>query len=364
MIRTSEGLGRSIIIAAAVVVVLAGITAASSLLGWILLSLLFAILCYPVYAWLTRLGLPAGISLAVIGLILIVVVVVLAAIVAGSIAQLVSELPTYQAQIAERVNGIVGWLQGRGVKVPEDGLSGVVNTGAVMRWSVELLSAISMTGFTFINIVLTLLFLVVDGPKMVARMRAGLGEEYPLVVRLTTVSPKVVRYFGVRAYVNLLTGAGATVAYILLGVPYAVLWGVLLFFMSFVPYLGIFVASVPPVLLAFALHGLGAALLVIACITLVNFTVENLVMPRLVGTSLRMAPSVVFISFFFWTWLLGPSGALLAAFLTVLVIVLLDSYERTQWLANLMSGAELEPAEVAAVSTAPEAVVPDASAPA
>ena len=85
-------------------------------------------------------------------------------------------------------------------------------------------------------------------------------------------------------------------------------------------------------------------------------------MPRLVGTSLRMAPSVVFISFFFWTWLLGPSGALLAAFLTVLVIVLLDSYERTKWLADLMSGAELEPAEVAAAAATPIDAVPDAPA--
>ena len=111
-----------------------------------------------------------------------------------------------------------------------------------------------------------------------------------------------------------------------------------MFFLSFVPYLGILVASVPPVLLALAEYGPERAMLVIAGVTVVNAVLENLVMPRLVGSSLHIAPGVVFLSVFFWALLLGPSGALLASFLTVLAIVLLDSYESTRWMARMMAG--------------------------
>src|SRR6185436_16231202 len=81
----------------------------------------------------------------------------------------------------------------------------------------------------------------------------------------------------------------------------------------------------------------GRALLVVVGITVINLMLENVVMPRMVGTSLSIAPTVVLVSFFVWTGLLGPSGALLSVFMTILLLVILDSFDRTRWLAGVMT---------------------------
>jgi predicted PurR-regulated permease PerM len=222
-----------------------------------------------------------------------------------------------------------------------------------MSWFVTLLYAISSVTFNFLYILLLVLFLLADGPAMMARMRDGLGTSHALVARLDQVGPKVARIFGIRAYINVLTAAGVAAALWLLGIDFALLWGALLFFMSFVPYIGIFVASAPPVLLALAEYGVERALLVIVGITVINLTLENVVMPRIVGSSLSLTPTFVLVSFFLWIWLLGASGALLAVFLSTLMIVVLDSYERTRWLAAAMMGSGDEPVEMSEPTAAP-----------
>jgi predicted PurR-regulated permease PerM len=290
--------------------------------------------------------------LLVVALLLLAVVAGLAWLVAVSFSQMVASAPRYQAQLTDQVAELRAALDAMRLPVPLGALTDVVDSGALIDGLVALLRALANVVFNLFYMLLLVLFLLVDGPAMMARMRAGLGADHPLATRLSLVGPKVVRYFGLRAYLNLLTGAGVGIALWLLGIDYALLWGTLLFFFSFIPYIGIFLASIPPVLLAFAEYGLGRALLVVVGITVINLMLENIVMPRMVGTSLSITPTVVLISFFLWTGLLGGSGALLSVFLTMLLMLILDSFERTRWLASVMTegGAETDDA-ASSVST-------------
>jgi AI-2 transport protein TqsA len=56
--------------------------------------------------------------------------------------------------------------------------------------------------------------------------------------------------------------------------------------------------------------------------TLINFVAENLVAPKLVGRGLSVSPLIVFLSFMFWSWVLGPLGLLLSMPLTIIVMLL------------------------------------------
>lgn len=88
---------------------------------------------------------------------------------------------------------------------------------------------------------------------------------------------------------------------LILGIDFALLWGVLTFFLSFVPYIGIFLATAPSVLLALAQYGLGMAIFVIVAVTIINVMAENLVAPKIIGKGLSISPLIVFLSFFFWS---------------------------------------------------------------
>jgi predicted PurR-regulated permease PerM len=146
----------------------------------------------------------------------------------------------------------------------------------------------------------------------------------------------VIRQFGLRTVVNLITGASFGLFLFLIGVDFPLLWGVLTFFLSYIPYLGIVIAAIPAVLLALAEFGLDKALLVIAGLAVTNVIAENVLAPTLMGRGLNVSPTVVFLSFTFWFWLLGAPGAFLAMPLTLFIALMLDTYLETRWLANLI----------------------------
>ena len=95
--------------------------------------------------------------------------------------------------------------------------------------------------------------------------------------------------------------------------------------------------------LAFAEHGLTNAVLVIVGVIIINVLAENLLSPMLMGRGLSISPTVLFIGFLFWAWLLGGPGAFLAAPLTIFLILMLDTFPETRWLANVMGIGGPEP---------------------
>ena len=112
---------------------------------------------------------------------------------------------------------------------------------------------------------------------------------------------------------------------LVLGIDDPLLWAVAAFFLSFVPYLGLVLAMIPPTILALAESGpLAAAAFVIGG-TALNLIAENLLEPTLTGRALSLSTWLVFIMFFFWVWLLGPVGALLSMPITVLVVLVLST---------------------------------------
>ena len=86
------------------------------------------------------------------------------------------------------------------------------------------------------------------------------------------------------------------------------------------------------------------AIVVIVRVMIINGTAENLVAPKLIGQGLRVSPLVVFLSFVLWSWILGPLGMFLSMPLTVILMFLLDSFDSTRWVAELMAGSSDSPA--------------------
>ena len=142
-------------------------------------------------------------------------------------------------------------------------------------------------------------------------------------------------------------GAGDAIFLAILGVDFPVLWGLLAWFLGYIPSVGFWLALIPPFLLAFAEFGPGTALLVLIGYVLINGSVQNLIQPKLMGDSVDLSPLSITASLFIWTWVIGPMGALLAVPLTMGVQkLILQPYDSSRWLAELMSAAPSESPEV------------------
>jgi predicted PurR-regulated permease PerM len=95
-------------------------------------------------------------------------------------------------------------------------------------------------------------------------------------------------------------------------------------------------AVAPAVVLALAEHGVTSALLVIVGVIVINVLADNALLPMLMGRGLSISPTILFIGFILWAWLLGGPGAFLAAPLTIFLILMLETFPETRWLASVM----------------------------
>ena len=126
----------------------------------------------------------------------------------------------------------------------------------------------------------------------------------------------------------------------ILGVDYAVLWGLIAFLLNFVPTVGSFIAAVPAVLLALVQLGFASAGLTLLGFVVVNFVMGSAVEPRWMGKGLNLSPLVVFVSLVLWGWVLGPVGMLLSIPLTIMVKIALATNEGTHWLSIMLGDSK------------------------
>jgi predicted PurR-regulated permease PerM len=111
----------------------------------------------------------------------------------------------------------------------------------------------------------------------------------------------------------------------------------LAFVTNYIPNIGFVIGVIPPALLALLTDGWVTALWVVVGYSLINFTIQEFIQPKIVGDSVNLAATVTFVSVFFWTWVIGPLGAILCIPLTLFVrTVMLEPYESTRWLADLI----------------------------
>jgi predicted PurR-regulated permease PerM len=333
---------RPLLIIASAVLVLGAMQIAAPILNPLLLALVITLLCNPIYLWLQRCGMASWFALLImIGSFLIgaVAVVIFIGI---SLSRLTASLTVYQSLLAEQELALRNWLAGYGLVAADIQFFGLINSANLTRVLGAMIAGISNVLGNALLVIVMVVFFLIELPAFRRRLRANLGEHNPLFVRLQRFGGSVVSYFVIRTYINLAVALGASLALAGLAVPFAPLWGLVIFLLSYIPYIGIPVAALPAVLLALAEHGATRAGLVILAITLINAAVENLVAPALIGRRLSLSPAVVFVSFFFWTWLLGPPGTFLSMPITVLLTFLLDSYDETRWLARLMGASSIE----------------------
>jgi predicted PurR-regulated permease PerM len=190
-------------------------------------------------------------------------------------------------------------------------------------------------------VVLVVVFLLADYFHLSATVQRQLRLGHTQLASVSKYIRDLRGYVILTAQLAGLTGIGATIFLLILGVDLPILWGVLTFLLSFIPTVGLFLAMILPALLALLEFGTAKALLVVAGFLLIDAVIENVIKPKFLGESLDISPLVIILSLIFWAAVLGPVGALLAVPLTLAVKELvLETDEDSQWVAELMGSGE------------------------
>jgi AI-2 transport protein TqsA len=333
--RQTPSFGRVLLALAATIIVVAGMRLSAPILTPTLFALVLSLIFSPIYSWLKRRGLPAPLALLIMLVGLSILFVALFAFLSVSIGKFTGRLAYYTTQLDLRAHELQSLLEGVGVRNLD--LQNLVAPGAIVGAIGGVLSGLGAFLSDLFLILMITLFLLGEGPAMMDRLRGSVAADNPQLARLTVVGRGVIRQLGLRAITNFVIGAGITVLFWLLGVDFPLLWGVLAFFLSFVPYIGLPIAAAPGVLLALAEFGVARAVLAILGVIVINQLAEYGLDPFLLSKGLQLSPAVVFLSFTLWAWLFGAPGAFLAMPITLLLAAMFDTFPETRWLAGLMT---------------------------
>ena len=320
--------------AAAIGVVLFAIGWAAPVLAPLGLGLFLTALAAPLFGWLESRGLSPSLALVVtIGLVLTIggLMVVLAF---GSARSLTNSLAGYAADLDARSADLSASLQSIGVPAS---ISQLIPPEAMVAALRSVIGILAQVGGSLAFAIVIASLLLLDGQRLTRLHASGAGRWNPVTREVPALARAAVTYFIVRIRINAVTALGLLALMLVLGVDDPLLWAAGAFFLSFVPYLGLTLALIPPTILAFAESGPGAAIVMVAGGIVLNVVAENVLEPTLTGRALSLATWLVFAMFFFWVWLIGPVGALLSMPITVLVVLVLRDREETRWLADLLA---------------------------
>ncbi len=325
---------------AAFTIVLVGIRSIADIIGPVFLALVITVTLHPIRIRLEQRRLPQWVAslLMLLTAYLLIFLLTLALMVA--VAQLAALIPEYTVQIKDTIANAGNTLRDLGVKQDQiDAVVHAIDPGQVVDLAMSLLSGtLGVLGNLFF-LFTVLLFMAFDTDST-RQSLSTLGERFPNPVAALANFAR-----GTRSYMAVSAGFGLVVAVIdgvvlhFMGVPGAFVWAVLAFVTNFIPNIGFVIGVIPPAFIALLDGGPEFMVAVIIVYSVINFVIQSLIQPRVVGDTVGLSAMLTFLSLVFWTWVVGPLGALLAVPLTLLTKALLvEADPRTRWALPLLSG--------------------------
>jgi AI-2 transport protein TqsA len=316
-----------------------GIHAAAPILGPIVLAFVLTVVAHPIIGALVRRGVRKAIAIAITVLVVEGVLIGFMLALIFSFGQLVTVLPQYSDEWEQALDGIRSTLAGAGVgqEQVQDVLHSI-QASTVISAVGGLFAALAGSLASFVLVLATVLFMTAEGAGLPGRL-AGAPGSWRLRRALGDFARNTRRYIVVTTIFGFLVAVVDTVALVLLGVPLALLWGLVSFLTNYVPNIGFFLGLAPPTLLAFLVGGPGLALAVIVVYTLANFVLQSVIQPVFVGDAVGLSVTLSFLSVIVWTVILGPMGAILAVPLTLFVHAILVGQDPDRlWAKALLAG--------------------------
>src|ERR1700676_5411687 len=317
----------------------------------IALAILLSFVLAPLVGLLQRTRVPRGLAVVSVVVIAFALIFAMGSLLASQLTQLAGDLPRYQSTISEKIQSFRNTTAGKGtlerasgmlkdlskeLDKPKDAAS-ALGAGAVILKApapltpvpVEvrepdpgaleslqslispLLHPLATTGI----IIIFVIFILLQREDLRNRLirLAGSHDLQRTTAALDDAARRLSRLFLIQLLLNGTFGVVIGIGLWLIGIPSAILWGILAAVLRFVPYIGAAIAAAFPLALAVAVDPSWSMLLwTLALFLVVEPMVGHVIEPMVYGHSTGLAPVAVVVSATFWTALWGPIGLVLA----------------------------------------------------
>jgi len=318
----------SLLIIAGVALAVALIYTRAVMVPFVLAIFFFYLVSPLVDAMQTRMRLPRGASIVVALLVVVGIMTLLVMLISVSASGLAQSSDIYRERLSSAAALVFSLLDRFNVDLGQDAL--VDGLGQLPVGSMVRSTAGGVVGFfanTFLVLVFSIFLLAGRRPY---EERVGIYKEIDVKIR---------RYIVTKVMTSAATGILVGSILGILGVDLAFVFGVLAFFLNFIPNVGSIIAVLLPLPLAMVQFDSWVRIALVAALPgMVQITVGSIMEPKLMGEGLELHPVSILIALVFWGLIWGVVGMLLAAPITAVLRIVLGRFETTRPIAGLLAG--------------------------
>ncbi len=318
-----------LLILAATAITVALIYTRSILIPFVIAFFLYAILSPVIRGVNNKLKLPRALGVVLVTTVFIVFITLIGIFIVNSLNGFFEDAAQYKDRVVEFVTWIQATAEKFGYRIQDFSIETQIKKLPFFSMA----GNITMAAGTFLgNLLLVIVFVIF----FLIGETASVSKDDNLI---SSMKSNISRYIATKFLTSLVTGTLVFILLVSFGVELAFLFGVLTVLFNFIPSIGSIVATVIPVPVMLLQFGFGWQLWAILAISsAIQFTIGNVIEPKLMGERMDLHPITVLLFLMFWGLVWGIPGMFLAVPITAVLRIILNRIETTHDLSELMAG--------------------------
>ncbi|MDD5786084.1 AI-2E family transporter [Campylobacter lanienae] len=327
----------NLVAVASFVIIISGLSLASSIVVPFLLAVFIAIIVYPILEMMSKIHINRFFAFIILIGICGSGLWFLGNVIAGAIVKFSTDLPLYKAKIDIFIDNLIIYAKDQAdIDISNNLLSFINLDKLIITTSNLLLQTGSLVTQSFL-VFLLLAFILFESQIFKQKVEYFAIKDPSALHIANTFISNLKRYLAIKTISSIATGMIVWGFLILFDVPHALLWAVLAFILNYIPTIGSIIAAIPALLVSLAVNDISATLWLTLVYLIVNISIGNFIEPRFLGKGLGISTLVVILSLLFWGFIFGIGGMFLAVPLTMSIKIALDANPRTKFISILLS---------------------------
>jgi len=317
-------------------IIVASLKLGSGLVLPFLISFFIFIIFLPLINKLNSFSIPSIISSLIVFSIIIVIIFLLTAFIVSSSNDIVKSIPSYQEKFHQLSPQIIAFFEQFNISLKWSHIINFIEPAKIIN---QITIFFKGMGNIIVNLFLTLflvVFLLLES-SMILKKAFYLAKTKQQKEKLKLFLKSMNRYFLLKTFTSALTALFIWIMLEYFNLQYAFIFAVLAFLLNFIPSIGSYIASFPPIFISMLQLDMIDTITIIIGYLIINNLIGSFLDPKIMGKDLGLSTFVVFISMVIWGWILGPFGMFLAVPLTIAIKIASEDSRNYHWLSIVLS---------------------------
>jgi AI-2 transport protein TqsA len=304
------------------------------------LAVFLSFILSPILDFLTRMKIPKAVSILFIILISFFIIYLLGLLFYSSGKTFASEFPKYGQKISSILAAIQEQLKLTFPKLETADWVGQLDINKIGGFLLSSLGPFFSFIANLFLIFVFLIFILAGRGNIKTKIEKSFSKERSLQIIniIQKIDNQIQKYLAIKTIVSFVTGVLATVVLMIFGVDFAIVFGFFTFILNYIPNIGSIIATALPLTVAvFQFETLWPAFWILIILGSIQMTIGNFIEPRVMGKGLGLSTLVVLFFLFFWGWLWGIAGMILAVPTAATIKIVCDNIPPLSFVGELMS---------------------------